>query len=414
MSAAHPPPVTARALRRNLGLDVTVAVSIGLTTTVAASLIPTVARQAGLIPIGLAVMSAAPFLGNLLGAFAGRLGPQAVRGYAVLRILSALLLVAVALAPNAGLIVVAVAAFQLGMSFASPFQTRLWGSMYPGDVRGRAIGIVGMARAAAAGIGAIAVGALADRLGVPFAVTLAGLVGAACAAAALGLRAGHPVPARRFSAHEAFGALTSRPELGRLALAQAFYGIGVIAALPLYALVYVDRLHLSLADVGTLAVLGGIAAMASYVAWGSLADRFGYASGLRLGAALGVVAIACAAVAPGIGIMALGSIAAGLSGAAMDVGIQGAMAHHTPLADRAAAMAGWNSVTGLRGVLAAMAAGILVQSGLVDVTTALVLCLVPTSFGVALYLGLPVPSVAAVRRLLSVSRTRVEPETAAP
>ena len=69
--------------------------------------------------------------------------------------------------------------------------------------------------------------------------------------------------------------------------------------------------------------------------------------------------------------MVVASILGGLSNAAMDLGIQGAMAAHTPLSDRAAAMAGWNSLTGMRGMIAAMAASVAVQAGLVDVTTAL-------------------------------------------
>lgn len=392
------------ALRRNLALDVLLAVSIGLTTTVAGSLIPTIARQAGLIPLGLSVMAAAPFLGNLLGAFAGRVGPQRVHGFAATRVTAALLLVAVALAPNAGLIVAAVCVFQLCMSFGAPFQTRLWGAMYPPDIRGRVIGILGTARAATAGIAAVAVGALADHLGVPFAVTAAGLLGAVCAAAAFGLRSGRPMPVRQYSAREAVSALTSRPKLQRLVVAQGCYGAGLIASFPLYALVNVDRLHLSLADVGMLAVLGGLATTASYVAWGALVDRYGFSLGLRAGAALGVASMACVAVAPGFAVMALASICGGLSGAAMDLGIQGAMAHHTPLADRAAAMAGWNSVTGLRGVIAAMVTGAVVQARLVDVTSALLLCLVPALLGLVLYLEPPMPAV--VRRLPGLGRAR--------
>ncbi len=58
------------------------------------------------------------------------------------------------------------------------------------------------------------------------------------------------------------------------------------------------------------------------------------------------------------------------------------------------------SVTGLRGVAAAVVSGLVVQSGAVDVTTALLLCVVPAGYGVALYCGAPMPSVAWARRLL--------------
>ena len=388
-------PNSGRALRRNVSLDLGVALSIGLTTAVAGGLVPTIARQGGLAPIGLALMAASPFLGNLLSAFAGRYGPQRVRGYGVLRVAGALLLVGVGLAPNALLIVAGICAFQLCLSFGTPFQTRIWGAMYPGEVRGRVIGILGMARAATAAVGAMAIGALADRLGVPFAVTLAGFLGAAFALGALGLRSGRPLPVRTFSAREAVATLTASPRLRRLVLAQGLYGAGVIAAFPLYALVNVDRLHLSLADVGTVAVVGAVATMASYTPWGAMVDRLGYAAGLRVAAACGVLSLACVAVAPNMAVMLVASILAGLSNAAMDLGIQGAMAAHTSLSDRAAAMAGWNSLTGLRGMAAAMAASVAVQAGLVDVTTALALCLVPATLGLLVYLDLPVAATVA-------------------
>jgi MFS family permease len=385
------------ALRRNVSLDLGVALSIGLTTAVAGGLVPTIARQNGLAPIGLALMAAAPFLGNLLSAFAGRYGPQGVRGYGLLRVGGALLLVPVALAPNALLIVAGICAFQLCVSFGSPFQTRIWGAMYPGEVRGRVIGILGTARAATAAAGAMAIGALADQAGVPFAVTLAGFVGAAFALGALGLRSGRPLPTRTFSAHEAVATLTASPRLRRLVLAQGLYGAGTIAAFPLYALVNVDRLHLSLGDVGTIAVVGAAATMVSYTAWGTAGDRLGYAVGLRGGAAFGVLSVALVAVAPNMAVMLLASIAGGLSNAGIDIGIQGAMASHTSLADRAAAMAGWNSLTGVRGMIAAIVASAAIQVGLVDVTTALALCVIPATLGLLVYLDLPMP--AAVARL---------------
>ena len=391
-------PPTVGALRRNVGLDLGVALSLGLTTSVAGGLIPTIARQGGLAPIGLALMAASPFLGNLLSAFAGRFGPQRVRGYGLLRAGGALLLVAVALAPNALLIVAGVCAFQLCVAFGTPFQTRLWGSMYPGEVRGRVIGILGTARAATAAVGAMVIGTLADRMGVPVAVTFAGFLGAGFALGAFGLRSGHPMPARTWSAREAVSTLTASPRLRRLVLAQGLYGAGTIAAFPLYALVNVDRLHLTLADVGTIAVAGAVATMLSYTLWGAMADRLGYNVGLRAGAGFGVLAVALVAVAPNMAVMVLASIAGGLSNAALDIGIQGAMAAHTSLADRAAAMAGWNSLTGLRGMVAALAASLAVQVGLVDVTTALVLCLVPATLGLLVYLDLPVAdAVAKVR-----------------
>jgi MFS family permease len=374
------------ALRRNVALDALVAAGVGITTAVVTSLVPAIARQAGLAPLGLAVIAAGPYIGNFLAAFAGRTGPHGIRGYAGLRVVGALLLIAIAIAPDPALISVAAAAFWIFMSFGAPFQTRLWGAMYPGRVRGRVIGTLGTVKAATAGVAAVAVGLLADRLGVPAAVSLAGVAGAVLGFAALGLRSAAPVPARPFSAREAFGALTSRPCLARLVLAQLVFGVGTIAATPLYALVFVDRLHLSLADVGAVAVVGGISTTVAYLAMGAVIDRHGHALALRAGALTGAASVACFALAGGIPVLWAAAILGGISAAGIDIGIQGAMSHHTPLVDRAAAMAGWNAATGPRGIVAPLLASAAVQAGLLDVTGALLLCVVPAFLGFLLYL----------------------------
>ena len=64
-----------RTIGRNLALDLVVAVGMGVTMALVSSILPTVARRGGLAPIGLSALAAAPFVANLLGAFAGRFGP---------------------------------------------------------------------------------------------------------------------------------------------------------------------------------------------------------------------------------------------------------------------------------------------------------------------------------------------------
>jgi hypothetical protein len=65
-----------RAVGRNLALDVIAAVGIGVTMSLVGAILPTVARLGGMDPVGLSALAAAPFLANLLGAFAGRVGPR--------------------------------------------------------------------------------------------------------------------------------------------------------------------------------------------------------------------------------------------------------------------------------------------------------------------------------------------------
>jgi hypothetical protein len=57
-------------------------------------------------------------------------------------------------------------------------------------------------------------------------------------------------------------------------------------------------------------------------------------------------------------------------------------------------MAGWNALTGARGIVAAFAMSSLVQVGIVDVTVGLLLCAVVSLVGVAMFVrtrpGVPV------------------------
>jgi hypothetical protein len=48
-------------------------------------------------------------------------------------------------------------------------------------------------------------------------------------------------------------------------------------------------------------------------------------------------------------------------------------------------MAGWNAITGARGIVAAFTMSILLQLGIVDVTTGLLLCAAVSAVGVFLY-----------------------------
>ena len=60
-------------------------------------------------------------------------------------------------------------------------------------------------------------------------------------------------------------------------------------------------------------------------------------------------------------------------------------------------MAGWNAITGARGIVAAFLMSALLQLGVVDVTTGLLLCAVVSGIGVVLYARASLdPAVATV------------------
>ena len=374
-----------RAVARNLTLDLVASVGVGVTTATIVALLPTIARRGGLEPIGLAALAAAPFLANFLGAFAGRFGPRTPGQLATVRGLGAASLLLVLVTPVPPVMIGATLIFWLSLSFGSPYYLRLWGAMYPPRILGRLLGAAGMARSSAAVLAAIVGGLVADQIGGPVVLGLAGGAGIACAFAYAGLRAHTTEPPVRFTARESFQTLRDRPILARIALAQGFYGGGLIAALPLFALVYVDRLALSLADVGVIGVLTAGATLLAFPAWGLVADRAGALPVIRIGSVAGTIALVGYAVAPSVGVLWLASVAAGIGGAAIDVGLAAIVSDATPLRSRAAAWAGWNAITGARGIGTAFVMSVLLQLGVVDVTSGLVLCAASSAVGVVLF-----------------------------
>ena len=379
------PSANQRAIGRNLALDLVVAIGIGVTMALINAILPTVARRGGLAPIGLSALAAAPFVANLLGAFAGRFGPRSTAQLALLRGAGSASLLLLFLVPTAPVMVAVAIVFWLSLSFGGPFHLRLWGSMYPARLRGRVVGVIGMGRAAAGALAAFAGGILADRIGGVNAVAIAGIVGLACAIGYTGLRAARTERPVGFSARDSVRALRERPALGRIALAQGFYGGGLIAAAPLYALVHVDRLDLSLSDVGLIGILAAVATTVAFPIWGHVADRFGALTSLRVGSAIGLMALVGYALAPNVVVLWAAAIAAGAGSASIDVGIASAVSDQTPLASRAAAMAGWNAITGARGIVAAFLMSVLLQLGVVDVTSGLLVCAAASAFGVLLF-----------------------------
>jgi MFS family permease len=374
-----------RSVGRNLALDLIVAVGMGVTMALVNAILPSVARRGGLAPIGLSALAAAPFVANLLGAFAGRYGARTTPQLALIRGLGAVALVVLFAVPPPPLLVAIAVVFWLSISFGGPFQLRLWGAMYPARLRGRVVGVIGMGRAAAGAVAAFAGGVLADLIGGEQAVAIAGLIGVVCALGYLGFRAAAAAQPPVFSASESVRALRARPLLARIALAQGFYGGGMIAAAPLFALVYVDRLDLSLSDVGVIGIIAAIANTVSFPVWGLVADRFGPLASLRVGSAIGLLSLVGYAVAPSAVVLWAAALAAGTASGSIDVGIAAAVSDLTPLADRAAAMAGWNALTGARGIVAAFLMSLLLQLGLIDVTAGLLACAATSAVGVALF-----------------------------
>ncbi len=377
--------VSLRTLTPTIVLDLVAAIGIGLSSAMVISLLPTIGRRGGLEPLGLAALASAPFVANVAGLLAGRVGPRSTRQFALLRFVSAAVLVALPFAPMPGSVIAVAMIFWLGVAFTAPFQFRLWGSTYPMWIHARIIGLFGTGRAAAAAIAALLGGVLADRVGGAIAVAAFGAVGAICALAYAWLRRVEESPHAAYTARESLRAVNQNAAISRIALAQAVYGAGFIAAGPLFALVYVDRLNLSLADVGIIGVIGAVATTISSLAWGATADRYGAQTPAKIGSIVGVFGLVAYALAPEVGVVWVAALAVGVTLPALEIGIFAIIAQETPVSARAVTITGWNALMGARGVIAPFVVSSLVQVDVISVTTGLAVCALACALGIGLF-----------------------------
>jgi len=109
-----------RAVGRNLALDTVASIGVGVTAALVTTLLPTIARRGGLEPIGLAALAAAPFIANLLGAFAGQIGPRSRNQLALIRASGAASLLLLAAFASAPVMIVVSIVFWLSLSLSGP------------------------------------------------------------------------------------------------------------------------------------------------------------------------------------------------------------------------------------------------------------------------------------------------------
>ena len=397
------PSLETRWLRRNLSLDVLASVGIGVTIAMVVSLLPSIAREAGMAPIVLALLAAVPFIANLLSAFGSRLSARSTLQLGLMRVLGAALILLVAFMPTAPVVVLVVFAFWLSLALGGPFHVRLWGQIYPAPARGRVLGLFGSARSAAVAIAAFAGGMLADSIGGFQAVAVMGTIGVVCITGYFGLRSSTNPILPSYTARSSFRVLLSNPVLRRVVVAHSFYGAGVVAAVPLFAMVHVDRLGLSMAQVGFIGVIGALVTTVSYPIWGVMVDRIGSLSALRLGTFLGLLAVVGYTIAPSPILLWVAAAAMGAAGAATDTAIVAILAEETSLEERGPALAGWNGTTGIWGIAAPLTMSLLVGAGILTVSAGLAIAAITTAMGVAMYLATD-SRTAIVKRAVRDSR----------
>jgi len=176
--------------------------------------------------------------------------------------------------------------------------------------------------------------------------------------------------------------------LRRVTTAQLVFGSGMVALPALIAMVMVDRLGLSLGDIAVAGFTGSAVTVLTFGAWGRLASRTNGLVTMTSGTILGTLAMATFALAPDFSILLVASALIGAANAAIDVSWPLLIADHAARDEQAAAAAGLGAIMGLRGLIMPFVIVLPIQLGLLDVTGALLLCVVAGVTGTTLYLRL--------------------------
>jgi hypothetical protein len=382
-----------RPIARCLALDLSGAIGLGIVVAFVGTILPAISRRSGIEPIGLAALASAPYLANLMAVWAGRWGSRSMRELALIRFVGAASLSTIVVLPHHVVVVGAALAFWASLSFTNPFQMRTWGHTYPARIRGRVFGLLGMGRAAATAAAALLGAVLAERVGGFTGGAAGGLIGGGCALAYAWYPSSVESRPIGYTARDSFRALLERPILVRLVVAQSLFGGGVIAAGSLFALVYVDRLNLSLPDIGAIGVFTSLLAMMSLLVWGTVSDRFGPLVPMRIGSAMGVVGLIAYAAAPGVFLVWIAAAVIGVSTSGVDIGTVSILSEETSLASRAAVTSAWSAVGGARGLIAPFMVCGLVLAGAFDVGRAIVLCALVSTMGVVVLWLTPVHAI---------------------
>jgi MFS family permease len=358
---------------------------MGTTMAIVSVLLPSVARREGIDAMGLAALSALPFLATLLSMFAGRIGPRVPARLALLRAAGALGLLLVLVAPHPGLIAAATFLFWASIALGAPLEQRIWATIYPSRDRGRLLGLVGTGRFAAGTVALAAITAMASGESWIVIVAIVAAFGAISSMAVGRMEVPGVESGQRFGARESVRAVISTPMVRRFASAQLLWGGGALMAPAFVAMVHVDRLGLSVGDIALAGLLSYGATAATIGLWGRLAGRLGPQRTILAGTSIGVVCFAVFAWAPTFEVVIVATILGGMSGAAVNASWPLLIADHAEENQQAMVAAGLNAIMGTRGLVLPFVVMIPVSMGYMDETGGLILCVLAGLAGVLLY-----------------------------
>ena len=244
--------------------------------------------ELGATAFWLALLSAAPFVGNVLApAFAARMERRAAMGFLLGSWIPArCLLLLLPLFPSATGFSILVGGVQLIGAFASPAYASVMSEIYPPSHRGRLMGIVRVGVQACSFVAAQFAGRFMDS-GVSYRILfpIAGLMGVAAALVFAGVRPfgnsvrESPIPQSEPSAWGAFrdsiAILVENKPYRWFAASVMAYGFGNLMAIPLYGLFQVDVLRITNTQIAALANVASLCSIPASFFWGRYMDRHG-------------------------------------------------------------------------------------------------------------------------------------------
>lgn len=231
-------------------------------------------------PLGISLMTAAPFVGNLLSPFWAR----QMEGRAKLPFIiwawigtrTCFLLMVLASTPWTFVILASLA--MMIAPIATPAYTSVMKEVYPDDCRGRIMGLIRVWLQTTTFVTTLVAGRLLDLGKMSYRVLflaggLFGIMGALSFSRMPVASKGEEGP--RFSVLETFRIFLEDRNYRWFGLSVFVYGLGNLIALPIYTLFQVDRLHVTNTQVANLANIASLTAIGAYFFWGHYLDRYG-------------------------------------------------------------------------------------------------------------------------------------------
>jgi MFS family permease len=172
-----------------------------------------------------------------------------------------------------------------------------------------------------------------------------------------------------------------------LALAQGISGIGQLAVVIVAPLVQVDRLGLSLSEIGGMGLATALITTVAYPVCAPAIDRWGGALAMAISGILAVSFPICFAFAASSLPLWVSAVLIGAANAAFDLGLTSLVAERVVPTEQAACIAGWNTIMGLRGIVTATVVGLVLGAGWLSPAALLYLSIAITGLGAAVFVG---------------------------